>query len=319
MMFDGRALKIAALAGGVGASKLLLGLSCLAEPPNLTIIANTGDDLTLHGLEICPDLDIISYTLAGEANPKTGWGLDGDTFSALGRLRKLGAPGWFQLGDRDLATHIYRTARLRQGATLSRVTQEISAALGLNATLLPMSDGPVRTIVHTTGGALEFQEYFVKYGTRPTVRSVTFAGAARARPAPGVLRALRNADGILICPSNPLISIGPILAVPGIREELRRRREKVLAVSPIVAGRSLKGPSDRMMRQTGHQASALGVAKMYRQICGTMIIDRADAAQAEGIGELAMRVICAETIMRSLRQKIRLAEVVVAALAHEKG
>jgi LPPG:FO 2-phospho-L-lactate transferase len=319
VVFEGRSLKIAALAGGVGGSKLLLGLSRLAEPPRLTIIANTGDDLTLHGLEISPDLDIITYALAGEANPKTGWGLAGDTFSALARLRKLGAPGWFQLGDQDLATHIYRTARLRQGATLSRVTQEISAALGLKAILVPMSDRPVRTIVHTARGALEFQEYFVKCGTRPAVRSLTFAGADRARPAPGVLTALRHADGILICPSNPLISIGPILAVPGIREALQRRREKVLAVSPIVAGRSLKGPSDRMMRQTGHEASAFGVAKMYRRICGTMIIDRADAAQADGIAELGMRVICAETIMRSLRQKIRLAEAVVTALAEEKG
>jgi LPPG:FO 2-phospho-L-lactate transferase len=307
-------MKIAALAGGVGGSKLQLGLARVMNARDLTIIANTGDDLTHQGLEDSPDLDIITYTLAGMVNPKTGWGIRGDTFSLLARLAAFGAPAWFHLGDADLATHIYRTARLRAGDTLTQVTAAICATLRVKPKILPMSDAPVRTMVATSRGTLAFQEYFVKYRTKPVVRGLEFTGAKTARPAPGVLRALRDAEGIVICPSNPLISVGPILAVPGIRQALEQRRNRVVAVSPIVAGRSLKGPSDRMLRQMGHEASALGVAKIYQRICGTMIIDRADEARAPAIQTLGMRVICAPTVMRSLRDKTQLARHVLAAL-----
>jgi LPPG:FO 2-phospho-L-lactate transferase len=309
-------MRIVALAGGVGASKLLLGLARVMNPRNLTVIVNTGDDLSLHGLEISPDLDIVTYTLAGVVNPKTGWGFHKDTFALLERLAVYGCPDWFHLGDRDLATHIYRTEQLRKGATLSQVAESIRCALDVRAKILPMSDHPVRTMIGTQQGWINFQEYLVKRRARPVVRRIKFAGSRHARPAPGLLQALRAADGIVICPSNPLISIGPILAVPGIREALRARRDAVLAVCPIVGGKSLKGPSDRMMKQMGLEASALGVARLYRNICGTLMIDRADAAQTAAIAALGIRVVCDSTIMRTLAGKMRLARRVLACFSN---
>lgn len=310
-----RSIAIAALAGGVGASKLALGFSRVMDPRKLTLIVNTGDDLALHGLEISPDLDIVTYTLAGVVNPQTGWGFAQDTFRVLERLSVFDAPQWFRLGDRDLATHIFRTELLQNGATLSQVTDSTRRALGVKSRVLPMSDQPVRTLVDTRRGTLKFQEYFVREGTKPVVRRLRFAGARAAKPAPGVLRAIRDADGIAICPSNPLISVGPILAVPGIREALRARRDSVVAVSPIVGGKSLKGPSDRMLRQLGHEASAAGVAKLYRDFCGTMIIDRSDSALAPRIERFNMRAITAPTIMKTLADKMRLARTVLATIA----
>ena len=300
-------MDIAALAGGIGASKLLLGFNHVMDPRELTVIVNTGDDLVMHGLSISPDLDIVTYTLAGLVNPDTGWGFRDETFRALDQLAVYGRPQWFHLGDRDLATHIHRTAMLRAGASLSEVANSIREALGVQARILPMSDQPVPTIIETGEGRLHFQEYLVERRAEPAVRAISFDGIERARPAPGVLEAIESASSIVICPSNPLISIGPILAVPGVREALRKRRTHAIAVCPIVGGKSLKGPSDRMLEQLGHDVSALGVARMYRDICGTFVIDSVDSAQSAAIEALGMEVVIHPTVMRNLEDKEQLA------------
>ena len=305
-------LRIAALAGGVGASKLLLGLASVADPAKLIAIVNTGDDVVLHGLRISPDLDIVTYTLAGVVNPKTGWGFHGESFRALERLGVFGRETWFHLGDRDLATHIHRTAMLASGATLAEAAESIRRALGVNARILPMSNQPVPTLIETQEGVLSFQEYLVRCRAEPAVRGIRFADAETAQPAPGVLEAIRQAEMIVICPSNPLISIGPILAVPGIREALRERRKDVLAVCPIVGGKSLKGPSDRMLAQLGYEASARGVARLYADFAGTFVIDPADRSQVSSIKSLGMRVAVVSTVMRTRAQKVRLARALVA-------
>jgi len=304
-------LKITALAGGVGASKLLLGLCQTMDPHLLTIIVNTGDDIVLHGLKISPDLDIVTYTLAGIVDPAKGWGFRGDTFHALKRLAGFGRANWFNLGDRDLATHIHRTAMLSEGKTLSQAAESIRTALGVKAKILPMSDDPVPTIIESNEGPLHFQEYLVKRRAEPVVRAVRFVGAESARPAPGVLEALRGTDRILICPSNPLISIGPILAVPLVREELCAQKEKVFAVCPIVGGKSLKGPSDKMLAQLGHQATAFGVAKLYADFTGTFVIDPADKLQTQSIAALGMKVAVLPTVMKTLAQKQKLAQALL--------
>jgi LPPG:FO 2-phospho-L-lactate transferase len=304
-------MAIVALAGGVGASKLLLGLLKVLPAEDLTVIVNTGDDLELHGLSISPDLDIVTYTLAGVVNPATGWGIREDTFGALEWLEKYGRPAWFHLGDRDLATHIHRTALLHSGSSLSEAGHSICTAFGVKARILPMSDQPVRTMLRTSEGMLAFQEYLVERRAEPVVREIEFAGAARALPAPGVLESIDRADGIVICPSNPLISIGPILAVPGIREALRARRRSVLAVSPIVGGKSLKGPSDRMLEQLGMKASALAVAGLYRDIAGCFLLDQQDRDLQASIEALDMKVELAQTVMRSDDDKQALAQSVL--------
>ncbi len=278
-------LKITSLAGGVGASKLLLGLYEVMDPSLLTIIVNTGDDIVLHGLKISPDLDIVTYTLAGIVDASKGWGFRGETFHALKRLAAYGRPNWFNLGDRDLATHIHRTALLAEGKTLSQAADSIRIALGVKSRILPMSDSPV-----------------------PSIR---FAGVESAAPAPGVLEAIRDADRILICPSNPLISIGPILAVPQIRDQLCAYKGKVFAVCPIVGGKSLKGPSDKMLAQLGHDPTALGVAKLYSDFTGTFVIDAADKSQSAAISALGMRVAVLPTVMKTLAQKRRLARALL--------
>jgi LPPG:FO 2-phospho-L-lactate transferase len=303
---------ITALAGGVGASKLLLGLYGVLDPAVLTVIVNTGDDITLHGLKISPDLDIVSYTLAGIVDPAKGWGFRNETFHALKRLAAFGGVDWFNLGDRDLATHIHRTAMLAEGKTLSAAAESIRTALGVTSRILPMSDQPVPTIIDTDEGALHFQEYLVKCRAEPVVRGIRFDGIAAARPAPGALEAIRDAGRILICPSNPLISIGPILAVPGIREALRARRKDVIAVCPIVGGKSLKGPSDKMLAQLGYDSSALGVAKLYSDFTGTFVIDPADNSQADAIRALDLRVVVLPTVMKTLAQKRKLARGLLA-------
>jgi LPPG:FO 2-phospho-L-lactate transferase len=307
-------MEIVALAGGVGASKLLLGMTRVMDARALTIVVNTGDDIVLHGLSISPDLDIVTYTLAGAVNPKTGWGLRGDTFTALEILRKYGREDWFNLGDRDLATHIHRTALLRSGATLTEATDAIRRAWGVEARILPMSDTPVPTRIRTEIGVIHFQEFLVKHRTELTVQEIIFDGIDAARPAPGVLGAIAAAEGIVVCPSNPLISIGPILAVPGVRDALRQRRERVVAVCPIVGGKSLKGPSDKMMRQLGYEVSTLGVARMYRDFVGTLVIDPKDAAQQRKIEALGMQVAVRATTMRTAADKERLARAVLSVL-----
>jgi len=304
-------LKITALAGGVGASKLLLGLYEVMDASLLTIIVNTGDDIVLHGLKISPDLDIVTYTLAGVVDSKKGWGLRAETFHALKHLAAFGRPHWFNLGDRDLATHIHRTAMLADGKTLSQAADSIRIALGVKSRILPMSDSPIPTIIDSNEGPLHFQEYLVKRRTEPVVKGIRFAGAESARPAPGVLEAIREADRILICPSNPLISIGPILSVPQIRDHLRAHKQKVFAVCPLVGGKSLKGPSDKMLAQLGHQSTALGVAKLYADFTGTFVIDPADKSQSPAISALGMRVSVLPTVMKTLAQKRKLARALL--------
>jgi LPPG:FO 2-phospho-L-lactate transferase len=304
-------LKITALAGGVGASKLLLGFYEVMDPRLLTIIVNTGDDIVLHGLKISPDLDIVTYTLAGVVDSAKGWGIRGETFHALKRLAGYGRANWFNLGDRDLATHIHRTAMLAEGKTLSQAADSIRIALRMKSRILPMSDDPIPTMIDSNEGLLHFQEYLVKRRTEPVVRGVRFAGADSARPAPGVLEAIRDADRVVICPSNPLISIGPILAVPGIREQLQNHKEKVFAVCPLVGGKSLKGPSDKMLAQLGHEPTALGVAKLYADFTGTFVIDPADKAQALTISALGMKIAILPAVMKTLAQKRKLARALL--------
>ena len=305
---------IVALAGGVGAARFLDGLARVADPARLWIIGNTADDTELHGLHISPDLDTVAYTLAGLAHRRQGWGLAGDTFRCLEALRKLGAEAWFQLGDRDLATHLYRTERLRGGATLTEVTRELTAAWGVRATLTPMSDDRVRTLVSTGRGTLDFQTYFVRRRARDRVLGVKFDGARRAKPAKGLLRAIREAAGVIVCPSNPIISIGPILAVPGIREALRKTRAPVAAISPIVGGRALKGPAARMMKSLQMTVSAAGVAELYRDFVDVFVLDRIDAGQAARVRALGMRAAVTDTVMTGLAQKKALARAVLAEL-----
>jgi len=303
---------IAALAGGVGASKLLLGLHDVMDPRDVTVIVNTGDDITLHGLKISPDLDIVTYTLAGVVDESKGWGYRGETFHALKRLAALGRIHWFNLGDRDLATHIHRSAMLAEGRSLSDAAESIRLALGVKVRILPMCDQPVPTMIDTAEGELHFQEYLVKRRAQPVVRGIRFDSVNTARPARGVLEAIRDADRVLICPSNPLISIGPILAVPGILEALRARRKDVIAVCPIVGGKSLKGPSDKMLAELGYEASALGVAKLYADFTGTFVIDPADKMQAASIRKLGMEVEVVPTVMKTRTQKRKLARSLLA-------
>jgi LPPG:FO 2-phospho-L-lactate transferase len=303
---------ITALAGGVGASKLLLGLHDIIDPRGLTVIVNTGDDITLHGLKISPDLDIVTYTLAGIVDEEKGWGYREETFHALTRLSVFGRINWFNLGDRDLATHIHRSAMLAEGKSLSDAAESIRLALGVNARILPMCDEPVPTMIETAEGELHFQEYLVKRRAEPVVRGIRFDGADKARPARGVLEAIWEADRILICPSNPLISIGPILAVPGVREALRARKANVVAVCPIVGGKSLKGPSDKMLAELGHEQSALGVAKLYADFSGIFGIDPADKEQAHAIRKLGMKVEVVPTVMTTRAQKRKLARSLLA-------
>jgi len=303
--------KITALAGGVGASKLLLGLYEVMDPAGLTIIVNTGDDIVLHGLKISPDLDIVTYTLAGVVDPLKGWGFRGETFHSLKRLAVYGRPDWFNLGDRDLATHIHRSALLEEGRTLTEAAESIRTALGVKARILPMSDDPVPTIIESNEGAMHFQKYLVKRRAEPIVKGIQFRGVEAARPAPGVLEAIGEASRIIICPSNPLISIGPILAVPGVRGQLRTRKKDVFAVCPIVGGKSLKGPSDKMLAHLGHEATALGVAKLYADFTGTFVIDPADKTQANAISALGMKVAILSTVMKTRAQKRKLASALL--------
>jgi len=305
---------IVALAGGVGAARFLDGLARVIPPKEVFVIGNTGDDAEIHGLHISPDLDTVVYTLAGLANPVHGWGLRGDTFHNLAALGRLGAETWFQLGDPDSATHIFRTERLRAGAKLSDVTREIGAALGVTSAIVPMSDDPVRTMVETATGVLEFQDYFVRRRARDAVREVRFHGSEKAKPAAGVLDAIVQADAVVFCPSNPIISIGPILAVPGIRQALERRRGPTVAISPIVGGRALKGPAAKMMRGLKMNASALGVARFYRGLVNVFILDQEDETQAAKVKSLGMRAIVTDTIMSGLSKKKALARAVIKAL-----
>jgi len=306
---------ITALAGGVGAARFLRGLVQVVDPTDVTVIVNTADDDWFHGLYVCPDLDSVTYTLAGAENPETGWGLAGETFATIDALARYGEDTWFRLGDRDLATHLFRTRLLREGATLSEATARVTAAWELGPRLLPMTDDRVATRITTDDAELAMQEWFVRERCEPAVRSVQFAGSADATPAPGVLDAISTAETILICPSNPVISIGPILAVAGIRDALVARRDRVVGVSPIIAGRPVKGPADRLMGPLGIDVSCVGVAREYRAFCSALVIDTGDAARAGEIEALGVRAVTAETLMTDARVAAALARDTLAAVA----
>jgi LPPG:FO 2-phospho-L-lactate transferase len=288
-------MKITALAGGVGAAKFLAGFVEVIRPEDLTVIVNTGDDFEWMGLRICPDLDTITYTLAGVANRETGWGVAGDTFQALERLRQLGCDAWFRIGDRDLATHLFRTQRWGEGAPLSAITRELCERNGITVQVLPMTDSDVPTRIQTEEGLLEFQDYFVRRHCRPVVKGIVFQGCEKAQPAPGVLEAILSADATVICPSNPLISIEPILAIPGLREAMSII--PVVAISPIVAGRALKGPAAAMLSQLGFESSAAGVALFYRDLLDWLVVDESDRDLIPRIRELNIGASTAKTIM----------------------
>ena len=305
---------ILTLAGGVGAARFLAGLVQVVDPAEATAVVNTGDDLQLHGLHISPDLDTVTYTLAGAVNPDTGWGIRGETWAAMTALDRYRGETWFRLGDQDLATHLYRTQRLAEGATLSQVTSEITAAWGLQLQLLPMSDDLVATRVTVAGGdEIAFQDYFVARRHDVMVRAVRFAGVEQARPAPGVLDAINDAQSIVIAPSNPIVSIGPILAVPGVRPAIQARREDVVAISPIIAGAALKGPADRLLTELGHEASVVGVARLYAGLAGTLLVDEADAGLAAAVEAEGVRCVVTPTIMRGPAEAAALARTVLEA------
>jgi LPPG:FO 2-phospho-L-lactate transferase len=294
---------IAALAGGVGAARFLRGLVRAVPAEDVVVIGNTGDDEIFHGLHVSPDLDTVTYTLAGAVGP-AGWGLADDTFRTLGAYARYGEPTWFQLGDADLATHLYRTSRLRAGATLTEVTAEITLAWDVKAKLLPMSDDRVATVIDVAapdGGvptAMAMQEWFVRERAQPPVAGVRFEGAAEARPGPAVLDALAEADAVLLCPSNPVISIGPILALPGVREVLRSRRASVVGVSPIIRGATVKGPADRLMAAAGIEVSCAGVASIYTDICATLLVDESDADRVSDVEGYGVKAAVAPILMR---------------------
>ncbi|MEY2470266.1 MAG: 2-phospho-L-lactate transferase [Actinomycetota bacterium] len=305
--------RVCALAGGVGAAKMLRGVLRVVDPASVTAIVNTGDDVVLHGLHISPDLDTITYTLAEAVNPETGWGLVGETWEAMTALDRYDGLTWFRLGDRDLATHLYRTQRLRDGLGLTEVTAEIAAAWGLELRLLPVTEDRLETRVTVEGeGEINFQEYFVGRQHNVTVSSVRFDGAEAATPGPGVLDALAAADVVVVCPSNPIVSIAPVLAVPGVRDAVIARRDAAVAVSPIVAGAALKGPADRLLRELGHDASVVGVARLYRDFAATLVIDEADADLSGAVEDVGMRCVVTPTVMRSAEDAEALARVVLA-------
>jgi LPPG:FO 2-phospho-L-lactate transferase len=302
--------RVVALAGGTGAAKFLRGLIRVIDPAGITVVVNTADDVQRHGLLVSPDIDSVVYALAGVHDEERGWGLRDESWRALAMLDRLGEETWFQLGDRDLGTHVWRTARRRAGEPLSQVTAAQCRALGVTARVLPMSDDPVTTRVRCRDlGELHFQEYFVRERCAPDIEAIRFDGVERSRPAPGVLEAIAEADAVVVCPSNPVVSIGPILAVPGIREALRTVPQSI-AISPVVNGRALKGPTVAMLEQAGVEAGPAGVGSLYADFCAAMVLDRRDALSVPGVEALGMRAVLAETVMDRLEAAVSLAEVV---------
>jgi len=334
---------ITVLCGGVGAARFLNGLCDVVEPTEITAVVNTGDDLEIHGLVVCPDLDTITYSLARANNVELGWGLTGESFTVLSALERYGGPTWFRLGDRDLATHLYRTGELRAGVPLSAVAEEIARAWGVGPRLLPMTDDPVRTrLLLTESGSevaarspdlcasrrrpdsrgspapssqleVSFQEYFVALGHGVEVAAVRFAGAESARPAPGVIEAIETAELVVVAPSNPVVSIDPILALPEIADAVRSHRHRVIGISPIVGGSALKGPADRLLRELGGEASALGVARWLGGFVATLVIDEVDRDLAPAIADLGVRPVVAETVMSTRERAALLASATLAA------
>lgn len=308
--------RVVAFAGGVGGAKLAHGLAAVLAPGELTVIVNTGDDEEFHGLLVCPDHDTVLYTLAGLADRERGWGLAGETWAAAAMLERLGEPAWFRLGDRDLALHVHRMRRLRAGVRLTEVNRDVQRALGVETPILPMADEPVRTRVRTPDGWLAFQEYFVRLHQAPDVLEVAFAGIAASRLTPEVAAALTAAEAIVLCPSNPFVSIGPILAVPGMRaliDVARARGVRVAAVSPLVGGRALRGPADRMARTLGAESSATGIARLYAGLVDALLVDVVDAAEAPAIAALGIEPVVGPTVMTDDASRAVLAAAAVAA------
>ena len=303
--------EILAIAGGVGGAKLALGLALVLPPENLTVVVNTGDDDIFHGLHVSPDLDSVTYALAGLANTDTGWGVAGDSFRTLEALGRLGAETWFGLGDIDFATHIRRTALLTDGLSLSQATAEITTHLGIECTVVPMTDSPVRTIAITDAGDLAFQEYFVHRGCQPRILDIRFDGADVAQASPAFAHALKQADAIIYCPSNPLVSIGPILGVPGVRHAIERFVGPRIAVSPIVGGQALKGPAAKMMEELNEEVSCVGVARRYMGLCDALVIDDIDQGYVTGVESCGMRAVVTGTIMHTESDKARLASEII--------
>jgi len=304
------------LAGGVGAARFLQGLIKIVPEREVTVIVNTGDDIQLYGLHISPDLDIIMYTLAGIVNKERGWGIQGDTFHCLETLQRYGYETWFKLGDRDFATHIHRTYLLESGVSLSEATRRLCRSLGVEMKILPMTNDRFETKILTDKGVMHFQDYLVRRGARDKVMDVTFEGAEKAQPAPEVIDSILNAEAIIVCPSNPIVSIGTILSVKNVRKALRETRAKGVAISPIVGGAPVKGPADKLMRGLGLEVSAYSVAHLYRDFLDVFIMDHIDQAERERIEGLGLRVIVTNTIMKSLRDKVRLAKVTLGSLNH---
>ena len=300
----------------MGAAKFIRGLVRRIDPERLTVVVNTGDDDTFYGLHVSPDIDTVTYTLAGVVSRAQGWGLDGESFNVLGALARFYGQPWFGLGDRDLATHLYRTERMRHGIPLSRITAEIADAFGVKSRIIPMSDDRVRTFVKLRGRrAIPFQEYFVRGHARGDVEKIELRGIGIARPNPAVLRAIRNSAAVILAPSNPFVSLGPILKLTGVRAALRRVKPRVAAISPIVGGKTIKGPADKMLRSLGMEVSPLGVARLHCDIAGLFVLDNADRRYLESIERLGMRALATDTIMATPERAAALAEVVLRALA----
>ena len=305
--------RLVVLCGGVGAARFLAGLARVAQPERITAVVNVGDDETVYGLHVSPDIDTLLYGLAGMFDDERGYGIRGDTFDWLDRLEQLGEPPWFRIGDTDLTTHIFRSMKLQQGARMSEITAAMAKAFGVAMHVLPATDERLRTRLTTDQGELAFQTYFVRHRWQPAVRSIRFEGAEQARPAPGVVDAIDEADAVIIAPSNPLISINPILAVAGIRDAVRKRRGSTIAITPIVAGEAIKGPAAAMMRSLGLRTDAVGVAALYRDVASAFVLDEADASLAGDVKREGMRAVVAPTIMRDDTSRRKLAQIVLEA------
>lgn len=306
---------ITCLAGGVGAAKFLAGLVQVVPPEEVTAVVNTGDDIVLHGLHISPDLDTVTYTLAEAVNPETGWGLRGESWAAMEALDRYSGQTWFRLGDRDLATHMYRTQRFAEGAELHEVTAEVTSSWGLGLRLLPMTNDRVETrITLRDGGELGFQEWFVGQRHATAVSAVAFEGAAGSKPAPGVIEAIESADVVVVCPSNPIVSIGPLLEVPGIADALLARRDNCVAISPIIAGKALKGPADTLMSDLGHASSVVGVARLYAKFASVLLVDEADRELSPEVEAEGLRCIVTPTVMSSPKKAGDLARAAIGSI-----
>lgn len=299
---------VVCLAGGVGAARFLDGLARVYPPEKITAVVNTGDDLDYLGVHISPDLDIVTYTLAGIVDTEKGYGIAGDTYNCMAQLEKYSAETWFRIGDRDFGTHLLRTAFLQQGFSMSELTDKIRSMLGVKVKILPMSDQMIATKIKTAHGLLDFQEYFVKRKFEDEVEDVSYEGASTALPAAGVAESIEKSDAVILCPSNPILSIGPILAIPGIRTALAKTKAKILGISPIVGGRSIKGPLDRIMRHLGLDVSPYGVAQLYKGLLRGFVIDHVDKTVTSKINSLGMKVISTQTIMDSANARSKLAE-----------